>query len=192
MSATWQAALIFALVYAGLVVFQRRRWLVAWAGIAVAAAAGLIGPVEIFRAVNWNVIMIFFGSVLVAEMFVYSRMPQAIADTLINRSSSLGAALMLVIVFASIFSIFMDNVVTVLIIAPIALHLTRTAGVSPAPVIVALAVASNLQGMAILIGDMPSMLLAAKEKMSFLDFFWQGGRPGIFWFVELGAAAGMA
>lgn len=192
MTQTWQAAGLFVLVYAGLVVFHRRRWAVAWAGIAIAYAAGLLDPPEILTAVNWNVLGIFFGSVLVAEMFVHSRMPQAISDILINRSSSLGAALMLVILFASVFSIFMDNVVTVLIIAPIALQLTRTAGVSPVPVIVGLAVASNLQGMAILIGDMPSMLLAAKEKMSFLDFFWQGGRPGIFWFVELGALVGMA
>lgn len=192
MSPTLQAILIFALVYAGLVVFHRWRWLVAWAGVAAAWAAGLLAPIEILGAVNWNVIGIFFGSVMVAEMFVHSRMPQAIADILINRSSSLGAALMLVIAFASVFSIFMDNVVTVLIIAPIALQLTRTAGISPVPVIVGLAVSSNLQGMAILIGDMPSMLLAASEKMSFLDFFWQGGRPGIFWFVELGAIVGMA
>jgi Na+/H+ antiporter NhaD/arsenite permease-like protein len=191
-SETWQAAGLFVLVYAGLVVFHRRRWLVAWAGVAVAVAARLLGPLEVLTAVNWNVIGIFFGSVLVAEMFVHSRMPQAISDMLINRSSSLGMALMLVILFASVFSIFMDNVVTVLIIAPIALQLTRTAKISPVTVIVALAVASNLQGMAILIGDMPSMLLAAKEKMSFLDFFWHGGRPGIFWFVEIGALAGMA
>jgi Na+/H+ antiporter NhaD/arsenite permease-like protein len=80
----------------------------------------------------------------------------------------------------------------VLIIAPIALQLTRKAGVSPVPVVIGLAVSSNLQGMAILIGDTPSMLLAAQEKLSFLDFFFYQGKPSIFWIVQLGAIAGFA
>jgi Na+/H+ antiporter NhaD/arsenite permease-like protein len=119
-------------------------------------------------------------------------MPEAISDRLINRSRNLSSALMLVIAFASLISIFIDNVVTVLIVAPIALQLTRKAGVSPVPVIIGLAVSSNLQGMAILIGDIPSMLLASRESMTFLDFFWDDGRLGIFWFVQFGALVGFA
>jgi Na+/H+ antiporter NhaD/arsenite permease-like protein len=189
----WKAVAVFAAVYIGLVAFRRGRWLTAWLGVAVAVVLGLIKVPEIFfSAIRWNFIGIFFGSVVLAELFVYSRMPETLSDKLINRSKNLAAALMLVICFASFISIFIDNVVTVLIVAPIALQLTRKAGVSPVPVIIGLAVSSNLQGMAILIGDIPSMLLAAQERMSFLDFFWDGGRPGIFWFVQLGAAVGFA
>lgn len=187
----WKAVAIFAAVYIGLIVFKRDRWLTAWIGVVAAMIFGLVGPVELLRqAIRWNFIGIFFGSVILAELFVYSRMPETIADRLINRSKNLSVALMLVICFASFISIFIDNVVTVLIVAPIALQLTRKAGVSPIPVIIGLAVASNLQGMAILIGDIPSMLLAAQETMTFLDFFWDDGRLGIFWFVQLGAVVG--
>jgi Na+/H+ antiporter NhaD/arsenite permease-like protein len=189
----WKAVSIFAAVYIGLILIKRGRWMTAWLGVIAAVLAGLMTPVEVFRdAIRWNFIGIFFGSVILAELFVYSRMPETISDRLINRSKNLSVALMLVICFASIISIFIDNVVTVLIVAPIALQLTRKAGVSPVPVIIGLAVSSNLQGMAILIGDIPSMLLAAHEKMTFLDFFWDDGRLGIFWFVQFGALVGFA
>jgi Na+/H+ antiporter NhaD/arsenite permease-like protein len=189
----WKAIAIFSAVYIGLIAVRRGRWLTAWIGVAAAVIIGLLGPVEVFRdAIRWNFIGIFLGSVILAELFVYSRMPEAIADRLINSSKNLSVSLMLVICFASLISIFIDNVVTVLIVAPIALQLTRKAGISPVPVIIGLAVSSNLQGMAILIGDIPSMLLAAQERMAFLDFFWDDGRLGIFWFVQLGAAVGLA
>lgn len=190
------ASVIFLLVYAGLVVSKRYRWLIAWGGVAAALLISIfiegvvLTPAEIVEGINWNVMGIFFGSLLLAEMFIYSRMPETISDILINRSPSLGKAFLLIVMFASVFSIFMDNVATVLIIAPIAIQLCRKAGVSPVPVVIGLAVASNLQGMAILIGDTPSMLLAAKSGMDFNDFFWYEGRPSIFWIVQLGAAAG--
>jgi len=191
----WKAVVIFAAVYIGLIVFRRGRWLTASLGVAVAMIPGiaLLTPADAFiHGIQWNFIGILAGSIILAELFVYSRMPEAISDRLINNSKNLAAALMLVIGFASFISIFIDNVVTVLIVAPIALLLTRKAGVSPIPVIIGLAISSNLQGMAILIGDIPSMLLAAQERMTFLDFFWRDGKPGIFWFVQFGAVAGFA
>lgn len=191
----WKAVVIFAVVYIGLIVFRRGRWLTASLGVAVAMIPGiaLLTPADAFiHGIQWNFIGILAGSIILAELFVYSRMPEAISDRLINNSKNLAAALMLVIGFASFISIFMDNVVTVLIVAPIALLLTRKAGVSPIPVIIGLAISSNLQGMSILIGDIPSMLLAAQERMTFLDFFWRDGKPGIFWFVQFGAVAGFA
>ncbi|MBQ3866495.1 MAG: arsenic transporter, partial [Clostridia bacterium] len=52
-----------------------------------------------------------------------------------------------------------------------------------------IAVSSNLQGAATLVGDTTSIMLAAQARMNFLDFFWMDGRPGIFFAVELGALA---
>lgn len=185
-----RASIIFILVYAGLVISRKHRWLIAWSGIVAALLIKALFLPEIVAGINWNIIGIFVGSLFLAESFIYSRMPETISDILINNSPNLGTAFMGIIVFASLFSIFMDNVVTVLIIAPIALQLTRKAGVSPVPVIIGLAISSNLQGMAILIGDTPSMLLAAEMKLSFWQFFTYSGKPSIFWIVQLGAVAG--
>ncbi|MBU8921493.1 MAG: hypothetical protein KOO63_06715 [Bacteroidales bacterium] len=191
-----RAAVIFIAVYIGLIVVKRHRWAIAWGGVLLALVISalsrqqILTPQDILSGINWNIIGIFTGSLFIAELFIYSNMPETISDVLINRSSSLGRAFLMVVIFASVFSIFMDNVITVLIIAPIALQLTRKAGVSPVPVVIGLAVSSNLQGMAILIGDTPSMLLAAQEKLNFLDFFFYQGKPSIFWIVQLGAIAG--
>ena len=53
--------------------------------------------------------------------------------------------------------------------------------------IIAIAVSSNLQGAATLVGDTTSILLGGFAEMNFFDFFWMHGRPGVFWGVELGA-----
>ena len=189
---TWAIA-IFLLAYAGLVVLHRGRWVAVW----IAVLAGLLldefGLTDVLGGIDWNVLGIFVGSVVMAELFSYSRLPEAIADQLGNRSPNLTVAFVLVIAFASLFSIVMDNVVTVLVVAPIALQMARKGGVSPVPVIVGVAISSNLQGMAILIGDYPSMIVASKLKMTFWDFFWYHrlGEVGIFWLVQLGAAVGL-
>ncbi|UCF04294.1 MAG: TRAP transporter large permease subunit [bacterium] len=185
-----RAALIFIAVYVGLVVTRRFRPHVAWLGIIVALVLGVLKPAEIFFGINWNVIGIFVGSLILAELFIFSRVPETISDLLINKSPSLGVAFLLIIIFTSILSAFIENVATVLILAPVALELARKAGVSPVPVIVGLAVSSNLQGTATLIGDPPSMIMAANMKMNFLDFFLYQGKLGIFFFVEAGAVAG--
>ncbi len=188
----WKAAVIFLAVYAGLVFSKRHRPYIAWGGILVALAVGALYPSEVFYGINWNVLGIFVGSLLLAELFIVSRLPETISDVLVNHSPNLGLAFLSIIILTSVLSSFIENVATVLIVAPIALQLAKKVDVSPVPVIIGLAVSSNLQGTATLIGDPPSMILAAAKGMNFLDFFWFEGRIGIFFFVQLGAIFGFA
>ena len=71
------------------------------------------------------------------------------------------------------------------------LAISRKLKISPVPVLIAIAVSSNLQGAATMVGDTTSMLLGGYAGMNFLDFFWMQGRPGMFWGVELGALASL-
>ena len=89
--------------------------------------------------------------------------------------------------FAGVISAFVDNVATVLMVAPIGLAISRKLKISPVPVLISIAVSSNLQGAATLVGDTTSILLGGYAGMTFLDFFWMLGQPGIFCGVELGA-----
>jgi Na+/H+ antiporter NhaD/arsenite permease-like protein len=192
-SEEWKAAIIFLAVYVGLVVSKRHRPHIAWAGVIAAFIFRVLHPLDLFNhpsAVNWNVIGIFVGSLILAELLIYSKVPEMVSDILINKSPNLGVAFLAVVAFASFLSIFIENVVTVLIVAPIALVLCQKTKVSPVPVIIGLAISSNLQGVAILIGDTPSMLLAKEMPLTFLDFFFYQGKPSIFWFTQLGALAG--
>jgi Na+/H+ antiporter NhaD/arsenite permease-like protein len=194
-----RAAIVFLAVYAGLIIVHGRRWLIVWMGVAAALVIGALAPREIAPSINWNVLGIFAGTLVLAELFIISKVPESIADTLINRSPNLGMAFLSIIAFTSLLSMFIENVAAVLIVAPVALELARKGGVSPVPVIIGLAITSNLQGTATLVGDPPSMILAAAMKMNFMDFIlyrMRDGsgaiRPGIFWFVEIGAVVSLA
>ena len=80
-----------------------------------------------------------------------------------------------------------DNVATVLMIAPIALAVCKKQNISPVSAIIAIAISSNLQGAATLVGDTTAIMLGSSLDMSFVDFFVYQGKPSIFFAVELGA-----
>lgn len=192
------ATIIFLAVYVGLVASRSHRYLIAWGGVVVALLFRVLSPSEIIPSISWNVIGIFAGTLLIAELFILSKVPEMIADHLINRSPNLGVAFFSIIAFTSFLSMFIENVAAVLIVAPVALQLARKSEVSPVPVLIALAITSNLQGTATLIGDPPSMILGAAMKMNFTDFIFYQARngsgalkPGIFWFVQIGAVVSL-
>ena len=76
-------------------------------------------------------------------------------------------------------------------VAPVGLAIARKLKISPVPVLISIAVSSNLQGAATLVGDTTSILLGGFAEMNFFNFFWMEGRPGIFFGVELGALASL-
>ena len=142
---------------------------------------------EAFFSINWNVMGIFVGTLVVADIFMESRVPAYIAEIIVDRAKNTGWAMLFICLLTGFISAFVENVATVLIVAPIALSLARKLKINPAKMIIGIAVSSNLQGTATLIGDPPSMLLGGFAKMNFMDFFFYKGRPGIFFAVELGA-----
>lgn len=72
-------------------------------------------------------------------------------------------------------------------VAPVALTIAKKLKISPVPSVIAIAISSNLQGAATLVGDTTSILLGGHADMNFLDFFFFRGKPGLFWIVEIGA-----
>ena len=72
-------------------------------------------------------------------------------------------------------------------VAPVAIEICKTPKTNPVPFIISIAVSSNLQGAATLVGDTTAIMLGSALDMTFVDFFWYQGRPSIFFAVELGA-----
>jgi Na+/H+ antiporter NhaD/arsenite permease-like protein len=81
---------------------------------------------------------------------------------------------------AGIISMFVDNVVTILMMAPVALPLARALKLSPVPVILMIGFGANFMGTALLIGDLPPQMLHSVAGAEFFDFLWQFGRPSSF------------
>ena len=181
------AVSVFIIVYIYIIVSKRSKSLAIWSGICVLVLLRILDLGSVINFVNWNVLGIFAGTLILAEFFIYSKVPVLIANFLINHSKTVGGAFVWICVMTSFLSAFIENVATVLIIAPIALECSKKLNVSPVPFIIGIAVSSNLQGTATLIGDPPSMILASSENMNFNDFFWYHGKPGIFFAVQIGA-----
>ena len=181
------ALIIFILAYALFVLLPNRRTVIALAGSLLLILTGVLSLSAAFLAVNWNVMGIFVGTLIIAEIFMQSRVPAAIAEMIVDRAKNTAWAILFICALAGFISAFVENVATVLIVAPIALALARKLKINPVQMMIAIAISSNLQGTATLIGDPPSMLLGGFAKMNFGDFFFYQHKPGIFFAVELGA-----
>ena len=143
-----------------------------------------------FELINWNILMIYVGSMIIAALFIYSRVPARIADALVSISPSTGIAVVLILAMTGIISIFVENVATVLVMAPIALALSKKLKLNPVPFMIGLALMSNLEGTATLVGDPPSMIFASYAHYTFNDFFISQGKLSIFFFIQAGLLVG--
>lgn len=142
---------------------------------------------DIFGAIDFNVLMMIAGTMGIVSLFIESNMPMKIADVMLAKFKNVKSAIVAMAVLAGVVSAFVDNVATVLMIAPIAIAVCKKQKMSPVYPIIAIAISSNLQGAATLVGDTTAILLGGYAGMNFFDFFWFMGRPGIFWAVEIGA-----
>ena len=178
---------VFLTAYVLVIAFHRYKSIIAWAGVATMLLLNIMPAVKLLHYINWNILGIFWGSLVVAELFVYSKIPAYIAESIIDRSKNLVWAIIWLSAFSGIISAFVENIATVLIIAPIAFEVSRKLKVSPVPFILGICLSSNLQGTATLVGDPPSMILASATRMTFNDFFFYHGRPSLFFAVEFAA-----
>ena len=181
------ALCVFILSYILFILLPPRRTLVALAGSLLLILTQAISWKEAFLAVNWNVMGIFVGTLIMADVFMQSRVPAYIAEIIVDKAKNTTWSILFICLLTGLISAFVENVATVLIVAPIALTLAKKLKINPTKMMIAIAVSSNLQGTATLIGDPPSMLLGGFAKMNFGDFFFYKGKPGIFFAVELGA-----
>ena len=191
------ALLLFAATYLLMLRLQQYR---PWVALCSAVLFIVLGEAGVYgfslraalQAVDYNVLLMMAGTMGTVALFIESKMPARLAEMLIVRVPDVKWAVCMLALFAGVISAFVDNVATVLMVAPVGLAIARKLKISPVPVIISIAVSSNLQGAATLVGDTTSILLGSFADMNFFEFFWMRGRPGIFWGVELGALASLA
>ncbi len=181
------AIILFVLMYVGLIVFPKKK---AFIALSVAAAYVIIGILpydRVLDVVDWNVLLMIFGTLLLVDYFIESKMPNLIADKILAIAPNVMWVTILMSLFSGLISAFIDNVATLLMVAPVGLAVCKKLNISPVAMIISIAVSSNLQGAATLVGDTTSIMLGAYADMDFIDFFWMNGKPGIFFAVEIGA-----
>ncbi|NLA86367.1 MAG: arsenic transporter [Clostridiales bacterium] len=181
------ALFIFAVTYMLLLVLPKYRAYIAVASAAIFVILGILPLQNVFSSVDWNVIMMIAGTMGIVFFFIGSKMPALLADVIIRKMPNVKWTIIALSLFAGIISAFVDNVATVLMVAPVALTISKKLKISPVLSIIAIAISSNLQGAATLVGDTTSILLGGYAGLDFLDFFVYKGRPGMFWVVEISA-----
>ncbi len=181
------AIILFVAMYVGLILFPKRRAYIALGVAAIYIVTGILPYTKVFSAVDWNVLLMIFGTLLLVDYFIESKMPNLIADHLLDLAPNVMWVTIYMSLFSGLISAFIDNVATLLMVAPVGLAICKKLKINPVPMIISIAVSSNLQGAATLVGDTTSIMLGAYAKMDFNDFFWMNGRLGIFFAVELGA-----
>ncbi len=181
------ALAVFVLTYVLMLALPKYRPFVALGSALIFVVSGMLPLGEVLPSVDFNVLLMIAGTMGTVALMIESKMPNLLADIIIEKVPNVKWAIVILSLFAGIVSAFIDNVATVLMIAPIALAIAKRLDISPVGMIIAIAVSSNLQGTATLVGDTTAIMLGGYADMNFLDFFFYHGKPGIFWAVELGA-----
>lgn len=181
------ALVLFIVTYILMIALQKYRPWIALASAAVFIVSGIVPLSGVLPAIDFNVLLMLAGTMGTVSLFIASGMPGRLAEILLQKSPSTMWVAVSMSLFAGIVSAFIDNVATVLMIAPVGMAVAKKLNISPVPLIICIAVSSNLQGAATLVGDTTSVMLGGYAGMDFLDFIFMDDRPGIFFAVELGA-----
>ncbi len=177
----WVTLIVFAITIVVVITNVIDGTLAALLGVVAMVWLGIMTETDAFNYVDWNVMAILVGVWIIAGHFGKSGVPDWLSVQALKLSGGRPGYLVMILTFlAGIISMFVDNVVTILMMAPVALPLARAMKLSPVPLILMIGFGANFMGTALLIGDLPPQMLHSVAGAEFFDFFWQHGRPSSF------------
>jgi Na+/H+ antiporter NhaD/arsenite permease-like protein len=177
----WIALVVFVITIGVVISNVIDSTLAALIGVAVMVWIGVMSEVDAFNYVDWNVMAILVAIWLIAGYFGKSGVPSWLSVQALKLSGGRPGLLVMILTFlAGVISMFVDNVVTILMMAPVALPLARAMKLQAAPVILMIGFGANFMGTALIIGDLPPQMLHSVAGAEFFDFIWQHGRPSSF------------
>ena len=181
------AIILFVLTYILMIALPKYRPYVAIASAVIFVVTGMLPLGKVLPSIDFNVLLMIAGTMGLVALVIDSGMPALLSDLILEKVPSVKWAIVILSLFAGLISAFVDNVATVLMIAPVALAAAKRLNINPIRMIIAIAVSSNLQGAATLVGDTTAILLGSYANLSFNDFFVYLHRPGMFFITEIGA-----
>ncbi len=169
------ACAVFIATYALIATEKIHRVTAALGGVAAMALLGLVDTDTAFFSaevgVDWNVIFLLFGMMVIVGILKQTGLFSYLAVWAAQASRGQPFRLMaLLVVVTAGASALLDNVTTVLLVAPVTIRVCRDLGLPIAPYLIAVACASNIGGTATLIGDPPNIMIASRSGLTFNDF----------------------
>ena len=169
------AIIVFAIVYLLIATERVNRVVAALAGAGVILAIGVVGPDDAFfskvTGIDWNVIFLLFGMMVIVGVLRQTGVFEYVAIWAAKKAKGRPFRVMtLLCLLTAVASAGLDNVTTVLLIAPVTLLVCERIGVRPVPFLIAEALASNIGGTSTLVGDPPNLIVASRSGLGFNDF----------------------
>lgn len=172
-----------------------RKVKLAYVSVGSLAALIVLGVVSwqdtFFKAIQWDVLAVIWGFMMVSFIFSESKMPELIANKLLTHIKVEKYALLALCAVAAFLSAFMANVAVLFLMAPVAIQMARKLGSPLFPYIVSVGVCANMVTTTTMIADPPALILAIQTGMSPLDFYWFQGRLGLGAITVVGVAAAL-
>jgi Na+/H+ antiporter NhaD/arsenite permease-like protein len=167
----WIALTLFLIVYVIISTEKINKIIIALLGGGIFITLGIIGQETAFHVIDWNVIFLLISMMIIINITKTTGLFQyvAIKTAKAVQGNPLKIIVLLTIITA-VFSAFLDNVTTMLILSPVTILIAVELGISPAPFIICMAIGSNIGGTATLIGDPPNIMIGSAARLGFLDF----------------------
>ncbi len=171
MTPTFIAATIFLITYAVIATERLHKTIAALAGAMLIILSGIITQEQAFESVDWNVIFLLIGMMIIANTMRHTGVFTwlAVMAAKLGHGRPLRVLIIMCLLTAGA-SALLDNVTTVVLVAPVTIYLAGVLRVSPVPMLLAEVYASNIGGAATLIGDPPNILIGSAAHIHFLDF----------------------
>jgi Na+/H+ antiporter NhaD/arsenite permease-like protein len=174
------AVVVFVAAYVLIVTERVHRVAAALGGAGIMLAAGVVGAEDAFfsqeTGVDWNVIFLLLGMMIIVGVLRETGVFEYLAISAAKRAKGQPFRVMVTfVVLTAVASALLDNVTTVLLVAPVTLLVCLRLGVPPVPFLIAEVLASNIGGAATLIGDPPNIIIASRADLSFNDFLFNMG-----------------
>lgn len=174
----WLAVVVFVATFAAITVDKIHKTLVALMGAMAVLLLGLVSQEEAFSEVDWNVIFLLAGMMIIANTLRRTGVFQWASTKIIDlaRGNPIGV-LLLLSTLTAVTSAFLDNVTTVVLMVPLTIFVAQALGLTPVPFLIAEVLASNIGGAATLIGDPPNIIIGSASGLDFGDFLLNMGPP---------------
>ena len=177
----WIAIAIFAVSILAVITNVVDATIAALIGVLAMVWIGVMTETDAFGLVDWNVMAILVSVWVIASYFGKSGVPSWLSVQALKISGGRpGLLVMILSVLAGTISMFVDNVVVILMMAPVALPLARALKLQVTPLVLMIGFSANFMGSAMLLGDLPPQMLHSVSGVEFMDFFWHRGRPSSF------------
>ena len=178
---SWYAVAIFGVAIVVIISNVIDSAIAGLLGVAAMVWIGIMTDVDAFGLVDWNVMAILVSVWIIASYFGRTGIPSWLSVQALRLSGGRpGLLVMILAALAGVISMFVDNVVVILMMAPVALPLARALKLPVTPLVLMIGFAANFMGSAMLLGDLPPQMLHSVSGAEFGDFFWQLGRPSSF------------